>query len=1282
MLSTPGSACRLLAFALLASSALVGPAHAQSWEGGVDSDWFNPGNWDLDRVPTRGDFEVYVDTDANNPVVIDGQGNIVNLARLFIGPNNRAALTVQGGAQLIVDSQSGIGGGQITGTAGNGTLLIRDTGTEVSFGAQIYVAPRANSAGSLSVLNGAVLRGSDSAVFGTAEGSLARINVSGAGSRIEMPGALYMGGNATTPDTYDAELNLLDGGKMIGGASVSHILGNGSRVTISGAGSELRGATALDITGQMRIEDGGTLQYETITTGGSALIELKGGLLNAAAVASSGGLTLREHSRVIGSGGEIRVGSRLGMFENAMLTLNGTDLQANSIRMLGSATLNVGAADGEAPGAAGVFEAGTITLEQAGTRLVLNHDGQLALATPIYGFGMVLHRAGQTRLTAAEQTGFSGLFDVTGGTVSLEGMLAAGEVRVSNGATFGGTGTLGSGRLAMLDGTLSPAGSATGTLTLAALRLAPESILDFQLGQSDQAPGVGNDFIQVGTSNGTGILVLDGTLNIADAGGFGAGLYRLIDYRGALTDNGLAIGLAPAGYAPGDLTVQTSIANRINLVVSAPVSGFTFWDGPGLAGDAVVAGGAGSWTRSTANWSIADGTHNGAYDPTQLLVFAGTGATVNVDEGEGEIAVGAGMQFATDGYRLTGDAIGLTGEVAQLRVGDGSSAGITATIDAPLIGTAAIIKTDLGTLILSGANSYGGGTTILQGTIRAPASSIPGDVSIAAEGTLHFDQATDGAYGAGLSGAGRIRKTGGGTLSLTGSSIDFAGATVVEAGVLAIDGALGGATRIDAGAVLTGDGRLGSLDLAGALSPGSGTATLTVEGNVVFRPGSTYSVDLAASGGTDLIDVAGSVTIEGGTVAVTVLDRASDYASSALYRIVDAGQGMTGSFSGLSGQSAFLDFSLEYDPNGASIRVSQVLTFPDVALTYNQRQAAGVLRELDRTGGSDALAVYNSILILDATAARASFELSSGEIYASLLAGEQRRTLNLAGQYALRSVAVIEEGAGIWGGVTGQAAHVSSDGNGARFTQDGVGFEMGVDYCGDANGWAAGVGGGWQSGNLDAAARASEADTNSWYLGGYVRYGSAGAGFTAMANIVKQWTEARVTRAMNFGDVSRRASARPDIGTTAGRIDLRYGVSRGRWSLGPTADVEASTSQLDAFTESGAQALNLAAGKARDQWVRYGIGAFARLDDERGNLEMSARLVTGPRNDADVDLALAGSPHTFNIRAPHTSGTGALVEGSGHYRLSGYWSLSGQVRLLATSGETDLAGSVRLNYLF
>lgn len=78
----------------------------------------------------------------------------------------------------------------------------------------------------------------------------------------------------------------------------------------------------------------------------------------------------------------------------------------------------------------------------------------------------------------------------------------------------------------------------------------------FEFGEANVAGGALNDLVDVG-----GDLVLDGTLNVSvSAGGsFGGGVYRVFNYGGALTDNGLTLGTMPIG---SELSVQTAIAGQ------------------------------------------------------------------------------------------------------------------------------------------------------------------------------------------------------------------------------------------------------------------------------------------------------------------------------------------------------------------------------------------------------------------------------------------------------------------------------------------------------------------------------------------------------------------------------------------------------------------------------------------------------------------------------------------------------------------------------------------------
>ena len=148
----------------------------------------------------------------------------------------------------------------------------------------------------------------------------------------------------------------------------------------------------------------------------------------------------------------------------------------------------------------------------------------------------------------------------------------------------------------------------------------------------------------------------------------------------------------------------------MNLISSAGVT-LGFWDGgdTALHDDGSVQGGDGVWSATSRNWTGEGGALNGSWNQ-DFAIFGGAAGTVTVDTAAGAVNL-SGMQFMTDGYVVTGDTLTATAAETIIR----TDAGITATIAADIAGTGGIVKTDTGTLILSGANTYTGGTTIRSG---------------------------------------------------------------------------------------------------------------------------------------------------------------------------------------------------------------------------------------------------------------------------------------------------------------------------------------------------------------------------------------------------------------------------------------------------------------------------------------------------------------------------------------------------------------------------------------
>src|SRR5690606_31285952 len=127
----------------------------------------------------------------------------------------------------------------------------------------------------------------------------------------------------------------------------------------------------------------------------------------------------------------------------------------------------------------------------------------------------------------------------------------------------------------------------------------------------------------------------------------------------------------------------------------------------------------------------------------------------------GGAVTASGLQFASNGYLVNGDELTLVGPASTLRVGDGTALGadFTATLAADLVGAAQLVKTDLGTLVLSGTNSYSGGTAINGGTLRIADNGHLGEVGTGISfngGTLNTTATLTAGRSVTLEGAGTL----------------------------------------------------------------------------------------------------------------------------------------------------------------------------------------------------------------------------------------------------------------------------------------------------------------------------------------------------------------------------------------------------------------------------------------------------------------------------------------------------------------------------------------------
>jgi autotransporter-associated beta strand protein len=398
------------------------------------------------------------------------------------------------------------------------------------------------------------------------------------------------------------------------------------------------------------------------------------------------------------------------------------------------------------------------------------------------------------------------------------------------------------------------------------------------------------------------------------------------------------------------------------------------------SGDATVAvdvvlGADQQWSNeSSSRFAVTGSRITGS---GRQLTVGGSGATVigsAIETGTGSLTKrGTGTLFLTGTNRYSGgttvSAGVLVGNTGSLQGGIRNDAAVvfdqngTGTYAGEMTGSGSLRKQGSGLLILSGANSYSGGTIAADGTLQGDTRSLQGD--ILNDAAVVFDQAGTGTYAGSMFGTGTLTKRGAGALTLSGPSGAFLGHTTVVQGQLFVDGTLGGGSLVvQRGTLLGGTGLVPSTTVQGGgmLSPGHSIGVLGAAGDVRFDGGSIYSVETEPGGAADRTMASGALTLAGGTVEV--LAQGSEYLPISQYAIFSAGAGVGGTFAGATANRSFLNPSLQYGARDVFLTLRRNdVDFRPRARGGSALQVASVLNELVATATGSMADVINGVYV-------------------------------------------------------------------------------------------------------------------------------------------------------------------------------------------------------------------------------------------------------------------------------------------------------------------------------
>ncbi len=459
-----------------------------------------------------------------------------------------------------------------------------------------------------------------------------------------------------------------------------------------------------------------------------------------------------------------------------------------------------------------------------------------------------------------------------------------------------------------------------------------------------------------------------------------------------------------------------------------------------------------------------------------------------------------------------------------------------------------------------------------------------------------------------ISGTGGLHKRGSGSLELTGNN-SYTGDTTISGGRLAVNGTLASAVTVEHEGTLGGSGTVAQVDNYGTLAPGNSVGTLTVSGDYTAHAGSVHELEVGPAGATDRLVVGGAAHIDG-----TLKLAGGPYRQNVAYSFLDAANGVTGQYSHITYDMAFLSPTLLYGPSLSLMIKRNDTPFATFANTGNQKAVANALDTGSDQPPAAMAELYDTMLNAQSGQVAGYMEQLQGQIHAgttSALLSNGDLLPRTLGKQASSARNATGKDTVLWAEVIHQQRDLDGDDNSQDVRHKVGGLFLGGDTAIGEQGWRMGTSLGYLENRIKLDDRRQTSRSNSYSAALYGtqawEMGSGSLSLLAGGAYTRHSLDSERSISVHQYETLKADYKAHSIQAFA-QLGYRIPVSP-RSSVEPYASVNWHQLRHGSFSESGGQAALRGDSQRQNlSTVTLGLRGTTELDLSKTTLSLSAGL--------------------------------------------------------------------------